>query len=223
MADFPLTRIAENATHYRKSAGKIERGVWSKARDAMEGLQLQGSELDAQIEELAKSDGFRRQYAANMLTEILNAAMEGTKADMGNIQLYDAKAARLIIRVQHGFRRPFLDYFDSVHSGEAACGSALQAGKRVVVSDVTDSPVFRSGDGLEVLLDAGVRSVQSTPLVSISGAVLGMLSTHHRSIRTFAERDLQIIDHFAGRAAAIIEWQQRTTLHNGDALPAVKT
>jgi len=226
MAAAPLIRIAENAVRHRKQARKMmqqARAAWSKARNAMEELQLQRPDLDAQLEGLAKSDGFRRQYATNMLLEILDAAIESTGADMGNIQLYDPKAGRLLIHVQNGFRRPFLDYFDSVHSGEAACGSALQAGKRVVVSDVTDSPVFRSGDGLEVLLDAGVRSVQSTPLVSISGAVLGMLSTHHRSIRTFAERDLQIIDHFAGRAAAIIEWQQRTTLHNGDALPAVKT
>ncbi|HKD51072.1 MAG TPA: GAF domain-containing protein [Candidatus Acidoferrum sp.] len=211
MADFPPVRIAENAILDRKSARKMlqqARAIWSRAHQATEEPQLQGSELDAQIEELAKSDGFRRQYAANMLTEILNAAMEGTKADMGNIQLYDAKAARLIIRVQHGFRRPFLDFFDSVHSGEAACGSALQAGKRVVVPDVTDTPVFRSADSLRVLLNAGVRSVQSTPIVSQSGAVLGMLSTHHRTVKTFAEKDLEIIDHFARQAAAVIEWQQ---------------
>src|SRR5215831_9978145 len=108
MTDFPLTRIEETAIHHRKSAGKVvqhERAVWSKARDAMEGLQLQGADLDAQIEELAKSDGFRRQYATNMLTEILDAAIKGTGANMGNIQLYDPKARRLLIHVQKGFRR----------------------------------------------------------------------------------------------------------------------
>jgi len=222
MADFPLTRIAENATHHRKSAGKIERGVWSKARDTVKGLQLQGSDLDAQIEELAKSDGFRRQYATNMLTEILDAAIEGTGANMGNIQLYDPNARRLLIHVQNGFRRPFLDFFDSVHCGEAACGSALQSGERVVVSDVTDSPIFRQGDSLQVLLDAGVRSVQSTPIVSKSGTVLGMLSTHYRTVKTFAEKDLQLIYHFACEAAAIIEWQHWIVLRHGDT-SAVKT
>ena len=211
MADFPRASTAENAIRRRKSARKmLEQGrqVSPKALDLMEQLQLQGSDLNAQIEELAKSDGFRRQYAENMLTEILNDAIEGTEADMGNIQVYDAKAARLIIRVQHGFRRPFLDFFDSVHSGEAACGTALQSGTRVVVSDVTDSPIFRHGDSLGVLLDAGVRSVQSTPIVTKLGTVLGMLSTHYRTLRAFAERDLQLIDHFACKAAAIIEWQQ---------------
>src|SRR5215472_13050220 len=208
MADAPLIRIAENAVRHRKQARKMmqqARAAWSKARNAMEELQLQRPDLDAQLEGLAKSDGFRRQYATNMLLEILDAAIEGTRADMGNIQLYDPKSGRLLIHVQKGFRRPFLDFFDSVHSGEAACGSALQAGKRVVVPDVKDAPVFHSADSLKVLLNAGVRSVQSTPIVSKSGAILGMLSTHYRAVKTFGDRDLQLIDHWAGKAAAIIE------------------
>ena len=86
---------------------------------------------------------------------------------------------------------------------------ALQAGRRVVVSDVTNSPIFRSTDTLEVLLDAGVRSVQSTPLVGTSGTVLGMLSTHYRAVGKLASRDMQLVDHFARRASAIIEWQNR--------------
>jgi len=188
------------------------RAVWSGACDAMEELRLGRSNLDAQIEELAKRDGFRRQYTSNMLSRILYSVMQGTRADMGNIQLYEPTESRLLIYVQHGFDRPFLAFFDSVHSGQAACGMALEAGLRVVVSDVTDSAIFSSTDILEVLLDAGVRSVQSTPLVGESGTILGMLSTHCRAVRKLTERDLQLIDHFAARAAAIIEWQNRRTL-----------
>jgi hypothetical protein len=39
--------------------------------------------------------------------------------------------------------------------------------------------VFRYTPALEVLLDAGVRGVQSTPLVGDLGRLLGVLSTHH--------------------------------------------
>jgi GAF domain-containing protein len=186
----------------------------------MEELRLGRSDLDAQIEELAKRDGFRRQYTSNMLSGILHSVMEGTRADLGNIQLYDRTESRLTIYVQHGFGRPFLAFFDSVHSGQAACGMALEAGRRVVVSDVTDSPIFCSTDILEVLLDAGVRSVQSTPLVGESGTVLGMLSTHYRTVRNLARRDLQLVDHFAARAAVIIEWQNRRTLCHTEPPPA---
>ena len=215
MTDFPPICVAENAIHCRKQARKMiqqTRAVWSGACDAMEELRLGRSDLDAQIEELAKRDGFRRQYMSNMLSGILHSVMQGTRADMGNIQLYEPTESRLVVYVQHGFDRPFLAFFDSVHSGQAACGMALEAGLRVVVSDVTDSAIFSSTDILEVLLDAGVRSVQSTPLVGESGTILGMLSTHCRAVRKLTERDLQLVDHFAARAAAIIEWQNRRTL-----------
>jgi GAF domain-containing protein len=177
---------------------------------------------NAQIAELAKSDGFRRQFTVNMLTGILEAVMRGTRADMGNIQLYDPKARRLRIYVQRGFRQRFLDFFDSVHLGEPACGSALKAARRVIVSDVTDSPIFPSAETMEVMLDAGVRSVQSTPVMSKSGVLLGMLSTHYRAVGGVAGTDLRLIDHFASRAAGIIEWQNRNALCRREVCSAVE-
>ena len=212
MAEFAQNCIAENAIFCRACAGKMIRqtqATWTKAYEAIEDVRILRSDLDEQIEELAKDDGFCCQYTSNMLAGILCAAIEGTRADMGNIQIYNPAESRLIISAQQGFNQVFLEYFDSVHPGQAACGMALQAGRRVVVSDVTNSPIFRSTDTLEVLLDAGVRSVQSTPLVGTSGTVLGMLSTHYRAVGKLASRDMRIVDHFAGRATAIIEWQNR--------------
>ena len=46
------------------------------------------------------------------------------------------------------------------------------------MEDVTQSPTLFSAASIEALLDAGVRSVQSTPLVSCNGTVLGIISTH---------------------------------------------
>ena len=215
MADYPLIPITQNAIYCRNQARKMiqqTRAVWSEACDAMEELRLLRADLDGQIEELAKNDSFCRQYTSHLLMALLNAAVKSTRADMGNIQLCDPTASRLTIHVQQGFDRPFLEFFDSVHSGQAACGMALEAVQRVVVPDVTDSPVFGSPDILEVLLDARVRCVQSTPLVGESGSVLGMLSTHYRAAGKLAEGDLELIDHFARRAAAALEWQNRHTL-----------
>ncbi len=50
--------------------------------------------------------------------------------------------------------------------------------RHAIVYDVADSPLFPPGPTLEVMLDALVRSVQSTPLVGASGRVLGIVSTH---------------------------------------------
>ena len=141
---------------------------------------------------------------SELLAEILDAGIEITAADMGNIQLLD-DAGRLRIVAHRGFDAPFLEFFDEVHDGLAACGSALQKGERVIVEDVAGSPVFAGTPALDAMLAAEARAVQSTPLVSRTGEVLGMFSTHYRRPRRPSERELQLLDLLARQAADLIE------------------
>jgi len=164
------------------------------------------AELRPLIEHLGKEEGFRKRYVAAMLPMILEGAMDHTDAEMGNIQLCNGQGSLKIV-VQSGFNLPFLEYFDSVHAGQAACGWALQNAGRVVVRDVTDSPIFHNSPALEVVLDAGVRSVQSTPLLSASGRVLGVLSTHSGRLKDLCKGELARVDHFARWAAALLQWR----------------
>jgi signal transduction histidine kinase/DNA-binding response OmpR family regulator len=60
-----------------------------------------------------------------LLDEILDAAIEITGADMGNIQLLDGDALKIV--AHRGFAPPFLAFFNTVHEGLAACGMALHA------------------------------------------------------------------------------------------------
>ena len=66
------------------------------------------------------------------------------------------------------------------------------------------SPIFAGTPALKVLLNAGVRAVQSTPMVTHAGALVGMLSTHYRQTRQPSERDLRLIDLLARQAADLI-------------------
>jgi signal transduction histidine kinase len=139
------------------------------------------------------------------LQEIVDAAIAITAADMGNIQLLDRETGTLRIVADRGFERPFLDFFEVVHDGEGSCGTALQAVERVVIDDVTTSPVFAGKPALDVLRAAGARAVQSTPLINRAGHPVGMLSTHYRVPRRPAERDLHVLDLLARQAADWIE------------------
>jgi PAS domain S-box-containing protein len=60
---------------------------------------------------------------AALLDEILDAALAITDADMGNIQLLDGDTLKIV--AHRGFEAPFLDFFNTVHEGLAACGTAL--------------------------------------------------------------------------------------------------
>jgi PAS domain S-box-containing protein len=139
-----------------------------------------------------------------LLGEFLDAAIEITHADMGNVQLLDAATGQLRIAAHRGFDGPFLDFFNAVHSGIAACGSAMQARHRTVIEDVASSAAFDSASR-EPMLQAGARAIQSTPLVTRSGKLVGVLSTHYHAPTCPAERELQMVDVLARQTADLIE------------------
>jgi PAS domain S-box-containing protein len=133
-----------------------------------------------------------------LLEEIVEAAIAITSADMGSIQLLDRATGALKVVASRGFERPFLELFQALDEGQAA---------RVVVEDVTASPVFARTPALDAMLAVGIRAIQSTPLVNRSGRIVGMLSTHYRSPRRPAEADLRVLDLLARQAA---DWIERT-------------
>ncbi len=141
-----------------------------------------------------------------LLSAILDAAIDIAHADMGNIQLLQGDALKIV--AHRGFQEPFLHFFNSVNQGHAACGTVLPAAQRVIVEDVTKSPIFIGSPALKVMLDAGARAVQSTPLIDQSGQVFGIFSTHYRTARRPLESELRTLDVLARLAAELIKRKQ---------------
>ena len=138
------------------------------------------------------------------LEEMLEATIELLGADKGNIQMLDAGRGVLHIAAHRGFEQGFLDAFREVSAeDDAACGRALRSGQRVVIEDVETDALF--APFRSIARAAGYRSVQSTPLIGRDGAVLGMLSTHWRSIHRPGEQDWQGLDLYMRQAADFIE------------------
>jgi signal transduction histidine kinase len=138
---------------------------------------------------------------ARCLDEIVATAIAITGADKATLQLLDASGV-LTIAAQHGFDRPFLDFFARVSRDDAsACGAAPADARRVVVDDVRRRDVFRGHPSERMLLEAGVLAVQSTPLTSSDGTVLGMVSTHWAVPHRPGERELRLLDLLARQAA----------------------
>jgi hypothetical protein len=136
--------------------------------------------LDAHLDRILK----RLAEASDLgdfLPEILDAAIGAAAADMGNIQVLDHGSGALKIVFSRGFGAPFLDFFASVSAhNNSACGAALINRTRVMVEDVTTNYLFVGTPALDVMLTAGARAVHSTPAVSQSGRLMGVLSTQWR-------------------------------------------
>jgi signal transduction histidine kinase/ActR/RegA family two-component response regulator len=138
------------------------------------------------------------------LDDVLQGAILASQADFGNVQLYNPQIGALEIVAQRGFRQDFLDYFRTVRVDEgSACAQAMQSGKRIVIEDVELDPSYEPHRSIAAA--AGYRGVQSTPLKSRTGSVVGMLSTHFRQPHCPSIRDQRFLDLFARLAADLIE------------------
>ena len=139
------------------------------------------------------------------LGEILKVAIEISGADRGDIQLLDAESGKLTLATQSGFEEPFLEFSANVDDESPACGLAMQSHQRVVVEDIAESEIFAGKPSLQVMLDAGVRAVQSTPLISSGGTLLGMISTLFEDPRRPTEQELRLMDLLARQSADYLE------------------
>ncbi len=171
-------------------------------------LLLLQDELAAELQAMTRLHEFSTRLWAiaelpALLEEILTVTIEIQQADFGNVQLYNPQLHALEIAAQRGFNAQFLEYFALVDHESAACGRAMQSRSRTIIEDVQTDPQF--APHRHIALSAGFRAVQSTPLFSRGGEILGVISTHFKNPHRPSDRDLRLTDLYARQAAEIIE------------------
>jgi serine phosphatase RsbU (regulator of sigma subunit) len=146
----------------------------------------------------------KEQRLEPVLHEIVDTAMAVSGGDFGTIQLVD-QGDNLALAAQHGLPQLWVDFCSLVPPGVGACGTAHKLGKRVIVEDIEQSPLFVGTPGLDIHRRSGVRAVQSTPLISRSGTPLGMFSVYYRDVHHPDERELGLLDLLGRQVADVIE------------------
>lgn len=145
----------------------------------------------------------RQEEKNEIFGKIMEAAINIMHAGRGSIQLLTEQSGLPQIVAHRGFDQFFLNYFNSIRDNQAACNSFLQQPEPIVIEDITQSPRI-SPQALEVMLDAGVRAVQTMPLISHKGQLLGWMSTYHCIPHRPDEHALRRIGLLAQQAADII-------------------
>ena len=149
---------------------------------------------------------------------VLDAAVSLMRADVGSMQKYDPERNELRLLASRGFPAEAIAFWDRVtRDSGTSCGMALSVGHRVVVPDVECADFMAGSADLEVARQVGLRAMHSTPLVSRSGRLLGMISTHWQEPHAPAEHELRALDVLARQAADLIERVQvETTLRESE-------
>ncbi|HTI86096.1 MAG TPA: GAF domain-containing protein [Alphaproteobacteria bacterium] len=149
------------------------------------------------LQQLAEYDEFKRHLATcrspdEALEHTLHTAINVAGAQFGNIQILDLATRTLTICAQRGFGLDFLDAFRTVSIDDGtACGRALRDNVAVIVPDVEHDPTFAPYRALAAA--AGFRAVQSTPMVSSDGKIVGVISTHFRDPHTPARLEMRVV------------------------------
>lgn len=139
----------------------------------------------------------------SVIDYLLEQAMSLCETRFGNGQLMDWTAGSLQIKTQRGFSEEFLRFFAQVKIEDASvCARALRSPAPVIVEDVLGDARLRPCR--EILCSAGIRAVQSTPLVSDNGAMIGILSTHFPTPYRPSDIQMRGVAEAAGAAANAI-------------------
>ncbi|ALA59664.1 PAS domain-containing protein [Nitrospira moscoviensis] len=146
---------------------------------------------------------------AMLYERILDAAVAVMGSEFASLQMSDPIRGELRLLGSRGFTPEAARFWEWVRPvSRSTCGMAMRACERVVVPDVTDCDWMVGTDDLATYLQTGIRGVQTTPLCSRDGRLLGMISTHWRAPHRPPESDCRRLDVLARLAADIIERKQ---------------
>ena len=137
-----------------------------------------------------------------VLQTITGTAVDLMGAEIGNIQLVDPRDGSLVLVTQSGFREEFIDHFAVVRDDSSVCGQAARNSAQTVVADVRDDRALEPHQ--KIFRAAGVRAVQSTPLIDPAGRVIGMISTHASQPGRPSTRDLRLMELYGRLAGEIV-------------------
>ena len=141
--------------------------------------------------------------------QILDAAITVMRSDMASMQMLDRDQNALRLLAWKGFDPASAAFWEWVCADAgSACGVAWRMGERVIVPDVERCEFIAGTQDLKYYRLSGIKAVQSTPLVSRHGRLIGMLSTHWRTPHQPAERELRLLDVLARQATDLVERKQ---------------
>jgi two-component system, cell cycle sensor histidine kinase and response regulator CckA len=141
--------------------------------------------------------------------QTLDTVMALLHADFSSIQMFHPErgpGGELQLLAHRGFDAEAIKRWDWVRpTTRTTCGEALRTGRRVVVPDIRNCDFMSGSEDLDGYLGAEIRAGQTTPLVSRSGAMMGMVSTYWREPHELAASELRSLDVLARMAADLIE------------------
>ena len=189
---------------------KIARDI-SKAKAAALALRRSEHRLTREVEGAKTLQSISTRLISestpeSLYDQVLGAAMELMASDAACLQMLSADNTSLRLLAWANFHPDCVPIWKRVAvRARSTCSKALSDNRRVVVADIETCEFMAGTREQREYRRAGVRGVQSTPLRSRNGRLLGMLSTHWRTPHAPTDDDFRFFDVLARQAADLIE------------------
>ena len=139
-----------------------------------------------------------------ILDNFLQQALMMCKTKAGTLQLINKENNTLEIATSFGLSDEFINHFRIVDCNDGSiCGRAFAKGETIIIPDLTTDKLFAKH--LNLALQNNIISVQSTPLISSSNKIVGMISVHFMTPKKISKTNLPAFELFCTKAADKIE------------------
>ncbi|WPP50959.1 PAS domain S-box protein [Catalinimonas niigatensis] len=206
-ANSSITRLDDEQGHPRSVlAVSVDLTERTKAEQALRKSEQHLEYEVMSLNELHKMtmEVLETQSIQEALDKMLNTTITLLEAEFGFIQLFKPEKRSLELVAHYGFDRDFLKKLESVKiQHNTSFNRALRSGRRCVIEDVERDESYQ--EFVQVALDAGYHSAQSTPLISRNGEVIGVLSTYYRKSGKLSDRSKKLLDLLARQIADLID------------------
>lgn len=152
------------------------------------------------------------QDRVELCEKIVDAAISITGSQFGTMQLLCPKGdasghgGDLQLLCYRGLPPEAVDFWQWVSpAAHSSCTQALKSGRRAIIPDYEQWDEIAGTEDLMAFRRTGIRSAQTTPLLTRSGTLLGMISTHWNAPHQPTDRDLRLLDILARQAADLLE------------------
>ena len=171
------TPIDDSAAPIRRPAGPLFGVVlifrdFTKTREAQQQLEseLAATRLLQRLSaELIHESNFQALY-----DEIVDVAMKIMRSDFASFQMFHPERGnggelRLLAFREFSPEAAALWEWVGAKSKGTVCGKVMRTAERLIIKDVEESDYMRGTEDLAMFRQTGIRSVQSTPLISRDG------------------------------------------------------
>lgn len=184
--------------------GAVAAQTWSELERARAVSALERELRDARELQRISSSLIEHDSSA-LYSQLLDASRLLMRSDFASLQMR-VEDNDLVLLAHQGFHPESARFWDRVLlDGKSSCAFAMKQGEAVIVPDVEAHPDIAGSDDLLEFRRSGIRAIQSTPLISRDGRIVGMISTHWRQVHTPSERGLRLLSVVARQAADLIE------------------